>query len=229
MFIRKLTTYWATVWADSASGVPSSGQPMQTARKSKAAEELQKNKKGCTVTQSYKKTSAKTRREGLIHHTHTQSHRHRLTLLGMQIFKRVTKNGRKNWELITCNCTHRRRLTIPGTQICFVSASCWLEGKRGRKTTMSHLKLWKMWEIMEKKEIPSEVKVAPRYTLLTVTLFTLLNTIQTALHCSNSGMHAYIYCYKVRTPLNFGFMGFWAKCWMEWMDWVTGIQSMDIP
>ena len=32
---------------------------MQTARKSKAAEELQKNKKGCTVTQSYKKREEK--------------------------------------------------------------------------------------------------------------------------------------------------------------------------
>ena len=36
------TTYWATVLADSASGVPASGQPMQTARKSKAAEKLRK-------------------------------------------------------------------------------------------------------------------------------------------------------------------------------------------
>ena len=45
-------------------------------------------------------------------------------------------------------------------------------------------------------KIPSEIQLAPRYTLLT--LFKLFNTIytvytiQTALHCLNSSMYAYI-------------------------------------
>ena len=95
MFIRKLTTYWATVWADSASGVPSSGQPMQTARKSKAAEELQKNKKGCTVTQSYKK-----REEKGWSVTHTHSHTDTdWQYMGCKFAKEWQKTGKKteNW------------------------------------------------------------------------------------------------------------------------------------
>ena len=41
------------------------------------------------------------------------------------------------------------------------------------------------------------MEVAPRFTLLTLlTLLTLFSlfTIQTAFHCSNSSMYAYIYC-----------------------------------
>ena len=134
MFIRKLTTYWATVWADSASGVPSSGQPMQTARKSKAAEELQKNKKGCTVTQSYKKREEK---GWSVTQTHTVTQTQIDNTWDANLQKSDKKQA-KNWELMTCNCTHRCRLTIPGSQICFVSAHTQTETKKTHTQTNKH-------------------------------------------------------------------------------------------
>ena len=49
------------------------------------------------------------------------------------------------------------------------------------------------------------------YTAYTITLFTVLTlfyNVFAALHCLNSSMYAYINCYKVRTLLDLGFMGF---------------------
>ena len=47
-------------------------------------------------------------------------------------------------------------------------------------------------------KIPSEMKEAPRYTLLTLltllTLFNTIYTIRTSLHCLNIDLHAYLYC-----------------------------------
>ena len=44
-------------------------------------------------------------------------------------------------------------------------------------------------------KIPSEIEVAPRFTLLTLfILFNTIYTIQTALHWLNSSMYAHVYC-----------------------------------
>ena len=39
---------------------------------------------------------------------------------------------------MTCNCTHRRRLTIPASQICFVSAHTQTEKKKTHIQTNTH-------------------------------------------------------------------------------------------
>ena len=91
------------------------------------------------------------------------------------------------------------------------------------------------------------MKVAPRYTLLTLfSLLTLLPlfdtvftvyTIQTTLHCWNSNMYAYVYCKGRLERYGNGFMGFWPKSGMEWMDsrieylsiWVFICESYSYP
>ena len=90
------TTYWATVLADSASGVPASGQPMQTARKSKAAEKLRK-KLQCRIFRESETNLTKRNRAAN-------------KTACVTVFK------------FTCYLQCLR--TIPGAQICFVRASC---------------------------------------------------------------------------------------------------------
>ena len=80
-------------------------------------------------------------------------------------------------------------------------------------------------------KIPSEMEVALHYILLSLfTLFALFDTvftvytIQTAYHCLNRSMFAYLYCYGRLERYN-GHLSFWAKYWVTGWAIVKVLQN----
>ena len=58
--------------------------------------------------------------------------------------------------------------------------------------------------------------VAAPYKLMnTVYNVWIFPTVWKALYCLNISKYVFIYCCEVRALLEYGFMGFWAKCWMD--------------
>ena len=92
------------------------------------------------------------------------------------------------------------------------SGKFWLS-RREKPTAQFFSASFNFFLCCPKIEIPTGMEVPLRYKLLTLfSLFTVytahifytfytVNIIQTALHCLNSSLYAYTYCYKVRIQL----------------------------